>query len=362
MKQNTFYKLFPPPSFLKMQAIGLDISDESIHFIQLLDSKNGTIIGKFGEKKISKGIIESGEIKKKEELVKILKSLKSNFGSVFVNASLPEQHAYLLKVHIPKIKKREIRSNLELHLEDNVPISASEAVFDYDIICEKKGKESHIELELSVLPKAIVENYLEVFKEAGLMAVSFEIEAQAIARAVVEDGDKSTVMVVDFGKTRTGISIISEGKTRFTSTVDIGGSALTSAIEKTLKLNSEEAEKIKKEKGIIKREENEELFLTMMSIIGILKEETNKHYIYWHTHKDQYGSKRPKIEKIILCGGDSNLPGLADYLSSGLRVPVELANVMINVNSFDNYIPEFNFVDSLRYSTAIGLALRQYNQ
>jgi len=140
--------------------------------------------------------------------------------------------------------------------------------------------------------------------------------------------------------------------------VDIGGRALTKAIEKILNIKTEEAESIKKEKGIIAREENEELFLTMMSIIGVLKDEINKHSIYWHTHKDQYGRKRPKIEKVILCGGDANLTGLPEYLSTGLKTPVERANVMVNVNSFDKYIPEINFNESLHYATVIGLALR----
>jgi len=358
MKQSAFYKLFPPPKFLAMPAVGLDISDESIHFVELSSAKGGCKIKRFGEKKIPEKIIESGEIKNSEELVKILSSLKSEFGSRFVNVSLPEQRAYLLKLQIPKMKKKEIRNNLELQLEDNVPISAVEAVFDYDIISIDE-KESSMEVSLSVLPRKVVENYIETIKNAGLTSLSFEIEAQAIARCAVAEGDDGTFMIIDFGKTRTGISIVSEGITRFTSTVEIGGASLTRAIKKTLSISIEEAEKVKKEKGVSGQDKNSELFLTMMSIVGVLKDEANKHYVYWHTHKDSSGKKRPTIEKIILCGGDSNLAGLTDYLSAGLRVPVELANSMVNVNSLDRYIPEMSFSNSLRFTTAIGLALRR---
>jgi len=358
MHQNSFYKLFPPPRFLEMPAIGLDISDESIHFLELSPGKGGFVVKNFGEKKIPKEIIKSGEIKDTEKLSKILSNIGSKFSSNFINVSLPEQRAYLLKLRIPKIKRSEIRSSLELQLEDNVPISAGEAVFDYDIIEER---EKDIEVVLSVFPSDIIESYINVFKSVGLVPLSFEIESQAIARSVVPYGDNGTFMVVDFGNTRTGISVVSEEIVRFTSTIDIGGSAISKSIEKLMSVSPEKAEEIKKERGITKNKEDNELFLTMMSIVGVLKEEINKHYIYWHTHKDQYGIKRPKIEKIILCGGDANLIGLPEYLSSGLHTPVELANVMANVNSFERYIPQIDFNKSLRYATSIGLALKRSN-
>ncbi len=360
MNQSTFSRLFPPPNFLAMNAVGLDISDESIHFVELSTSKGGYTIKRFGERKISEKIIEAGEIKDVKELTKILTSLKKEFGQTAVNVSLPEQHAYLLKLRIPKVKKKEIRDSIELQIEDNVPISAAEAVFDYDILNIDK-KESMIEVILSVLPRKISEKYIDTIKNAGLSPLSFEIEAQAISRSVIPEGDEGTFMIIDFGRTRTGISIISNGITMFTSTVEIGGISLTKAIKKLLAISTEEAEKIKKEKGVMGQDKNSELFLTMMSIVGILKDEANKHYVYWHTHKDSYGNKRPSIEKILLCGGDSNLSGLTDYLSTGLHIPVELANSMVNINSFDIYIPEMSFSDSLRFTTALGLALRQLN-
>jgi len=183
MNRNLLHRIFPPPKFLKMPAIGLDISDESIHFVELKESKGGFTISNFGKKDIPKNVIESGEIKKTGELVKILTSLKDEFNLNFVNVSLPEQHAYLFKLRIPDMKRSEIRNSVELQLEDNVPISAREAVFDYDIIKDSNKKDEQIEIELSVLPKSIIDNYLNILKMSGLTPLSFEIEAQSIARS-----------------------------------------------------------------------------------------------------------------------------------------------------------------------------------
>ena len=66
--------------------------------------------------------------------------------------------------------------------------------------------------------------------------MAFEVEPESIARSVVPAGDRGTYMVMDFGRTRTGIFIVSGGAVSFTSTVSVGGYSLTRAIAKELGL------------------------------------------------------------------------------------------------------------------------------
>lgn len=340
-----------------MPTVGLDISDRSLRFMEFFETHRGLVMRRYGSSEIPQGVIEDGEIKNPDALRKILATLSKKHGIRFANVSLPEQHAYLLKIAVPKMKRSEIRGSIELQLEEHVPISAREAVFDYDILRYPEG-DGMIELALAVLPRAITESYAQAFSGTGITPLAFEVEAESMARAVIPRGDMRTFMVMDFGKTRTGISIISSGAVAFTSTVSIGGSVLTSAIEKQFGVSAEEAEKIKREQGFSKRKDTQGTFLALMSTVAILRDEINKHYTYWHTHAATDGTKRPTIEKVLLCGGDANLAGLTDYLSAGLKTEVELANTMVNVNTFEQYVPEIEFTESLSYATAIGLALR----
>lgn len=349
-----FSKFFPTPKFLKMPAVGLDISDQSIRFAELLPRGSGYTLGRFGEKHISQGVMNSGKIKDTEGLKQILSSIHTEYKINFVNVSLPEEQVYLVRILIPRVKHSELRGSIELQLEEYIPLKPEEAVFDYEIISEN---EHGYDVEVSALPLLVAESYFKLFDGTGLVPLVFEIEAQAIARAVLPFGEKKTHMIVDFGETRTGLSVVSDGVVMFTSTLDIGGHTLNSAIEKTFKVSPDEAERMKKEYGLVKNSGDKEFFFTLMHPISILKDEINKHFIYWHTHPVPGEKKRKKIEAITLCGGDSNLIGLADYLSASLKVPVKVANVWNNVNSFDNYIPEINLKNSLRYATAIGLVL-----
>ena len=339
-----------------MSVVGLDISDISMRFVELVEKRKGFVIGRFGDRTIPRGVIEMGEVKKPDALRAVFSDIQKEHKLEFVSVSLPEEKAYLFELRLPVMKYNEIRGAIELVLEEHVPINASEAIFDYDIVRED---ESFISVGVSAIPRSLVDGYLEAFSGSGITPVAFEVEAHSVARSVIPEGDKGTYMTVDFGRTRTGIAIISEGAVRFTSTVQVGGGSLTDAIAKNLKISYDEAEKIKHEQGISGESTSEVLSLALMSTVSILRDEISRHQSYWQGHTDEYGKKRPTIQKIYLCGGDSNLTGFASYLAAGLSAPVELANAMVNVNTLDEYIPEISFNDSLRYATALGLALRR---
>jgi len=355
--KSFFVDSFPPPVFLQMFAAGLDISDRRVRFLEFKRSRNGIVVKRFGESKVAPGVIVSGKVKRPEELNKILTTFAKQHNLEFVRVSLPEERAYLVKMEVPDVPHDELKNSIAFQLEEYVPVPAGEAVFDYQVIGKSRTRNGYIDVAVSVMPQKDVEEYANLFKGTGLTPVSFEIEAQAIARSVVSDDNTDTVMIVDFGRTRTGVAVVSSGAVRFTSTIDVGSNMVTSALEKHFSIDTKEAEKLKNEKGLTKKKEDEQFALAVMSTASILRDEINKLYIYWHTHRDGVDEAR-NIKKIILSGGGSNLKGLTDYLSSSLRTSVEIANPWRNVNSFDNFIPSIPLNSALGYSSVIGLALR----
>ncbi|MBI5139778.1 pilus assembly protein PilM [Candidatus Nomurabacteria bacterium] len=350
-------RFFPMPRFLMSPSFGLDISDESLKFAELIPAKDGIRIGKYGERKIPTGIIESGKIKDPIRLEQILLSLRKEEGIRFVRVSLPEEQVYLFKFKLGKEGLVNIREAIELSFEDHVPIKAEDAVFDYQIISED---DENLELEIGAIPKDIVENYMMVFRSALMSVQSLELEAQAISRAVVKKGDLETYMIVDFGQTRTGIFIISRGVAVFTSTLEFGGMVLTQMIQKNFGITFEEAEKMKRDFGLERNSENREIFSVLLNTVSVLRDEINRHFLYWHTHKDEEGRDRPRIKKIILCGGDSNLVGLPEYLSVSIKNKVEMADIWTNINNTEEKIPEITFDRALTYAAALGLALGDF--
>jgi type IV pilus assembly protein PilM len=354
-----FLRFFPVPKFFVAPSFGLDISDESLKFIELIPGRGGIKLGRYGERKIPQGIIESGKIKDPKRMEELLSSLRKEGGLRSVRVSLPEEQVYLFRLRLDKAGLVNVREAIELSLEEHIPISAPEAIFDYELLSEDEQK---LELQIAAIPKNIIENYLLVFKDSSLSVPSSELEAQAISRAVIKKGDMETYMIVDFGQTRTGIFIVSKGVVIFTSTLDVGGTALNNIIAKNFKISTEEAKQMKQQYGLQRNIANKEIFAVLLNSVSILRDEIVKHFLYWHTHKDEEGKNNPPIKKIILCGGDANLIGLADYLSVSMKSPVEMANVWVNIVDTKGYVPEINFKQSLSYATALGLALGDFNE
>jgi type IV pilus assembly protein PilM len=265
---------------------------------------------------------------------------------------------YLFQLRLDKSGLVNVRESIELVLEEHVPIKSEAAIFDYEVVNENS---QNLDIQVAVIPKDVIENYLDIFKYAQINVKSFELEAQAIARAVVKSGDLDTYMLVDFGEKRTGIFILSKGVVMFTSTLDVGGVVLNEMIAKNFKVSMVEAEQMKKKYGLQRNTENKEIFPVILNSVSILRDELVKHFLYWHTHKDEDGKNNSPIKKIILSGGDSNLIGLVDYLAVSMKTEVEMANVWINILDTERSVPDIGFKEALSFATALGLSLRDVN-
>ncbi len=348
--------LLPPPAYLMMPAVGVDISDRNIKYAHLLPSGGGLKLGAFGEVALAPGIVEGGRIVAPEKLQAALEVIKKREGLSFVRAALPEEQVYFFRTTIPSGSKDLLRETIELSLEEHVPISAAEAVFDFEVMAHA-GPDT--EVAVTAASRSAVDSYADVFAASGLTLLSLELEAEAIARTVIHKEDTFAHLIVDFGETRTGIAVAYGGQVYFTSTVSIGGQMLTETLAKYFNVSLEEAEKMKREFGLRPNTEHQDLFSLLLNNVAVLRDEINKHFIYWHTHPDDSGETRPPIEEIVLVGGDSNLSGLADYLSASLRVKTVVGDIWQNIRVPAHGVPDLSRKESLGYATAVGLALHE---
>lgn len=354
--REIYSRHFPTPAFLAMNSCALDISDLSIKYGELLATSQGLRLGRFGHEKIPPGVITSGKIENENELVRILKDLAKREKLQFVRISLPEEQMYLFTLGLPKTSVQDLKEAILLQIEEHIPLKAIDTIFDYEIVTEN---EQTIFVQVLAIAIATMESYLSIFKRADLIPLSFELEAQAIARAVIPYDDPSSVMIVDFGSARTGASIAHNGKVFFTTTLDIGGVAITNMIAKNFNISFEEAEKMKLQYGLSSTLNADDIFPSILNGMSVLRDELNRHYIYWKTHEED-GFKHDKLDRIILCGGDANLTGLSNYLGASMGIKIENANAWVNVSDMDKSVPSMSFEESFGYATVLGLALANY--
>lgn len=323
MFTKTFFKLFPPPKFLDIPYAGIDITDDAIRCIEYSSWRHGNHIHRFGSRALSPGIVDSGNIKDEKALTEAIASLAKEMKISIVKASLPEERMYLFKTDVPTTDEHQIRQNIEFKLEENVPLSPTDAVFFFDIIPAGQARSGKLSVSVSVAPRDLVNTYLKVFQAAGLSVVSFEIQAKALARAAVLHDSSDTQMIIHIMNKKTGLYVVCGGVVCFTSTISWGG-------------------------GLIKNKQLQDATDDIFS----LRREIERVYSYWADH----GEGRP-ITTIILSGQDSIEISKIPHISPSQNLQIEIAQVWRNAFSSDHYIPPIPFEDSLDYAVAAGLAL-----
>lgn len=355
-RENRFdlFKYLRIPRFLEMPAIGIDISDSAIRFVELMKDGPRFVPHRCGEKKLAPGIVVSGSVIKEDELVKVLASIAKEEGYQYVKASLPETKAYVFNTNIPDVPEADILEAITFRIEDNAPISAAEAIIDYTII--SKNEKGEIEVSVTAVQEDVVNSYIKIYEKSGLIPRSFELESRAIARALVSDTDARTNLIVHIGENRTVFSIVRMGVVRFTSTLHVGSSNLTDAIGRSLSIGQKAAEELK-EKDSHSGEDDDKIFESISNAVSSIKDEINKLSIYWFTHKAVGTPGIQKIDEVILSGKDSTISGVHEYISRNIKIPVRIADAWAACFSYSDFIPEISSENALDYVTAIGLSL-----
>lgn len=344
-----------------MPSIGLDVSDTSLKYIEFTPNPHNSEmrnLSRWGDIDIPAGVLKRGEVQDQKQFTAVMKEFKAATKSTYVRVSLPEERAYLFETEIKKgVSFKEIRGLLEFRLEENVPISSRDAFFDYDII-EDDPKEKSLRVAVVAYSRDTIMNYYEACQSAGLMPLSFEVEAQAIARASIAPSDLNTHMIVDFGKTRTGIGIVHKGQLMYTSTIDIGGNELSKVLRRQLgsEVGEDELTTIKNTQGLIKGVDDTRVYDALISTVSVIKDEIMTRVQYWHT-RDYHRSQR-RIQSIVLCGGSANLKGLPEYFTETTSIRTRRAEVWKNAFDINKKIPPIDQRYAYGYATAIGLALK----
>jgi type IV pilus assembly protein PilM len=359
--KNSIARAFPTPRFLVPPAAGIDVSDTSIKWLALDTDPRNCRIHSYGDQKLPDGIVIHGLIKDTSAFVSALTELKKRLnGITSVHAALPEEAAYVFSMLVPQGTSREQTLRLiEFEFEGRVPIPPSAAVFDFDVIGndEENGNE---EIGVTVFPRDLCESYAESFTRAGFSLLSLEVEASSIGRAVSTGlPDEPVALVVDFGRARSGFAVLKRGIPIFTSTVEIGGDAITHAVEKGLGLSGAEVETFKNEQGLMAQASGKSAGVeAIIGTASALADEILRHYNYWDTRRNEHGERVTPVGRVVLVGGSSNLCGLADYVAGRVQANVVLGDIWHRMFSFDDYIPPIDSHLSLEYATAAGLALR----
>lgn len=344
-----------PPAYLAPPATGIDISTSGIKIAVLKERLHGLELARFAEEPLPLGTVTSGEITDRPTVVKGLQTLKKRHGIARAAIALPESRGYLFEAEVPGASLAEWRVAVEGRLDEHVPLPPAEVAFD---IVPLRTEANPARVVGVGYARRVVEESLAALDEAGIEVEAIESETFALPRALMPNGNKETVLIVDIGKTTTKLMVATSRLPRFVTTFDVGGHALTTAIVKHFGVSEEEAKRVKAERGIVPGAGNEEYLAAMLTTVAVIREEIARRLEYWQAKAGESG--RDPVTRAILVGGNATVLGLPEYLEASLKVPVELGDVFSSFAPRSAWLPPLEHTESLAYGTAIGLALRSH--
>jgi len=396
-------KFFPLPDFLRMPAIGLDISDRALKYVELVNTNTGVGVKRFGKKNLAEGIIKRGIIQDAQKLGEACRALQQELGVRFARVAVPEELVYGFVITIPQVAPEEIRAAVEFQIEEHVPARKEDLIFDYEIL--KEDARSYT-IKVNAILNKTFESYNNILANSGFTLVYFEPEPEAIVRSLILSEGENAI-VVDIGAVRTSVSIIEDKKIVSATTVQFSGDLLTQTFA-TEGVSLEEAEKTKHSFTL----GDDQKSILIKKNIDVLNKEIMRYFNYWQMHvqenvvstmsdmeeleeqipknteekvaPDLGGDEQKKFQdivntktplekkeigienkqevsqfqkKIILCGGAAQLGGLQEYIAEQLHMPSSPA-IVWNAPGVSH--PEKHTIpeqELLTYVTALGLAL-----
>ncbi len=334
----------------------MDISDYSIEAVLLRGSFEHSKLLAMGRVILEPGIVEDGKILNKKKLESALRTLveKPKFGKMKTRKlifALPESKSFIHIAELPKnLKEKEESEYIKYQTAQFFPFPLKELYLDYKV----RKRDNLKEIILAAVPRDIVNDYLEVFKNLKLQPLCLEVESISLGRSLIDT--KQPVLIADIGAKTTNFSLFVEGALRTSFAYGIAGNQFTKTLAENLGITINKAEILKKEIGLNPELKEGKVFLVLQSDIQKIIWEIRKIERYFQEKEQK------EIKRVILAGGSALLPYLSEYLTQNLEKPVAIGDPWIKMNidilEKKEYFEKALELSPILYATCIGLASR----
>lgn len=340
-------------------AIGVDISDVSVEMFELTAGPRSSPAARgWSHADLNPGTIRDGEILDAPELVR---ALRAAFGSArprpfrtrYAIVSLPESRVYLRVFEFPKtLVEDQARRAVVYEAEGVLPLTLDE-VYYHALFHRSRAATHHV--LFAAAPRRIIDAYVKALRDAGLVAIAFDVESAALAQSIV-GMQPEPVLVADIGGRATVISVVERGEVHSAVTATIAGDAFTDRVARTLGIAPEEAEARKREQGVAAAA-SADVRQALADALAPLVVEMRRTAQYHELHTGRV------IRELLLAGGSARMPGIAEHLAAETQLVVSVGDPWATRPI--GFSAQFSDADRehLRgargaFATVVGLALR----
>ena len=388
--------------FLKRKQkslIGMDIGSNVVKCLRLDLTEARPVVTHFAMADLPPEAIVDGEIMDRELVIEAIQEAaqKAGIPDEPVASAVSGRAVIVKKIVMDKMSEADAREAIYWEAEQHVPFDIDDITLDFQILQEDIGADQ-MELLLVAAKKDMILGHAELIRDAGFQPLVIDVasfanqntweflaantnvavaEADADADQVapedsvdgldpfddVGDDDQALeaddgqsgeyVALLDVGGGVTNVHIVRDGVPYFTRDLPVGVAHFIEEFQKQLGLTYETAHGVAR--GHLEDVDQQLVTDIVRSVGSEIYQGLEPSLSYLKTSGEADG-----IDRIVLSGGGSHLPGLLEYLSESYNVPSEKADPLAGLD----YDPDL-FGDgeaeelSPLLAVSVGLALRE---
>src|SRR3989338_5532464 len=307
----------------EQSVFGLDIGQTKLRLVQIQTRRRYKILTAHRTLNVPPGIIIDGEVADPKHLTQLVSSIyhgqnrRDRPGGNGVISVLPETKTFMKLITIPTIDPAQIDAQLQAEIPRHIPLPLEEIYYDWQMV--ETAKRDHCHIIIGVAPRHIVDTYLSVLQNAGLVPFALEIEAAPITRSLLRDEERKgqgDQIVIDMGAARTGLIVVLDGIIQLTVSLPISGMRITKTIAETLKISDPEAEEAKLVCGLDSDRCQGALKRVLYATLDDLCRKIENAIAFYG---EKFTDHQP-ISEIILTGGGSNFIKIDTILTERFRI------------------------------------------
>ena len=163
-------------------------------------------------------------------------------------ATVSGQSVMIRKITMPVMTAEQLEEQIQWEAAQYIPFEISDVNLDFQIL-NPGDAEGNMEVLLVAAKKEIINDYVAVLTEAGLIPVVVDVDAftlQNMFEINYPVMENEVMALVNVGASLINIVVVRGGQYTFSRDVSMGGNLFTEEIQKQLSVGYEDAELLKK--------------------------------------------------------------------------------------------------------------------
>jgi type IV pilus assembly protein PilM len=342
----------------KKNLVGLDIGSSAVKAVELARKGPGLQLLNLGFENLQTDTIVDGQIMELNNVSNVIAHIFSEhqIRTTRVAAGVSGHSVIVKNIVLPHMSDEELQESFSWHAEEHIPFDIGDVNLDYELT-SRSSESLHVLMAACKSDK--INNVKQAIQLAGKQPVVIDVDAFALQNCYevnYQPRQGEIVALLNVGAATMNINVLNGTRSIFARDASVGGSQYTGLLQKELGISFEQAEAVKRGMSLPEGVEPKPVQPIIEAVSETLALEVKKTFDFYRTTAQE---SEATIQKILLAGGGSKLPGLPDFLAARFDIPVEVFDpfrqIEVDATKFD---PDYMREIVPEMAVAVGLALR----